>query len=82
MIEYNGKQYNTREVFVDKHRGHVTIAEVALSDALFPNGTDKKTTKEAEAIDDTIAYYADPDEWVLPEQELRDAIYGPAKPSR
>lgn len=74
MIEYKGKQYKTREIFVDKNVGHVTIAELALSDAMSP-----MIGKEAKAIDDTIAYYANPEEWKLSDQELRDSIYGPPK---
>lgn len=74
MIEYKGVKYKTREIYVDKNRGSVIIAELALNKAM---GSIKD--KVARELDETIAYYADPDEFQKSETELRDMLYGPPK---
>lgn len=77
MIEFKGKQYETRELYLDKHRGSVTVARLDLSEAI---GDPHKMP--GRGVDEQIAYYADNDEWELSDKELKEAIYGPTKKQR
>lgn len=81
MINYKGKEYIT--LTVDMNPGYsetypdepyyVEVATTELEDALFPNkyeGNWIPADKEAEATDEIIFYYVEPD-WIgLPEEQL------------
>jgi hypothetical protein len=81
MIQYNGKEYPTTTVNMNPGWSetdpdepyHVEIATTDLEDVLFPNKHEDNWTpadRTAEAIDDDIFYYIEPDWITLPEEQL------------
>lgn len=63
-IEFNGKEYPVRDVYVNKEVGTVNVSNESLAAALNPNDNWDDVTPEAEYIDNKVYFYA-PDDVVI-----------------
>lgn len=70
-ITYKRKQYPVRVLTYGKYEKWV--AQVELGDLLYPDGN-IPANKEAEAVDESIYYYANEDEWELNDVDLKKSI--------
>lgn len=69
-IEYNGKEYPCRDVYIDKEVGTINVSVESLSAALNPNDDWDSVDHEAGYIDSKVYFYV-PDEMITkPIKEL------------
>ncbi|MDR1202688.1 MAG: hypothetical protein LBL58_13830 [Tannerellaceae bacterium] len=77
LIPWRGKTYHAVEITIfqgTEKTETVTVATEELESELLNADRTKCVSKEAEAIDDDIAYYVTADEIKLPEKEIRKIV--------
>ena len=74
-ITYKGVEYPTREidVNVDGERHHYTVSTTELNSAIYNDETGYPDA-EAQAIDESIFYYLDEEEWKMSDKELSEYL--------
>ncbi len=77
-VEFKGKSYETREVYMGKEIGWVTVARTNLQKVLIEPNTGGLTyvNRYAQEIDESVCYYANEQEFLMPAKELKKLIYG------
>lgn len=71
-IKYKNKEYPVRWLHLGKHEGDRMVAQIALSDIMYPNGHHNRS-REAE-VDNQIWYYCDEAEWKMDDKTLIKVI--------
>lgn len=76
-LTFKGKPYETREVYLTKSIGWVTVARDTLQKVLIKDNSGglEYVNKEAEIIDEGICYYANEWEFILTPKKLKALIY-------
>lgn len=71
-IEFEGCDYIAADydIMVDGESMHVTVADTDLEACLYDGGKYLYSSKEAQVLDERIAFYIEPEEWSLSDDEI------------